>query len=414
MNQTAEAIVIGSGAFGASVAWHLLAAGLREVVLLDRHAIGSQTSARAAGNAAQARGHPLMARIARDAVERFQRFADETGEPLDYVVSGSLALSWTAAGATMLAALRDVGQASGLATELIDARAARERSPFLDPAGATAILSTPGDIYLEPAQLPLAYARAFEKHGGTLLAHTAVTGILRDGEMVSGVVTERGTIHAPIVVDAAGGWARQVAEQAGARVPLLPVRHQLLVTEPVAGLAPEHPIVRFVDLNAYLRPSYGGVLLGAYEPVPLVVDPVARGSAFQVAQLALDQSMLEGVAARVAPRFAPLGDIAGRIREVRGGLPTMTPDGFPLLGPVPGAAGLYVLAGCCVGGFSIAPSVGALLAGWIANGRPEWDLAPLTLDRFGDDWDDTWLTEACLWEYGHVYDLRREATTGTT
>lgn len=185
------------------------------------------------------------------------------------------------------------------------------------------------------------------------------------------------------------------------------MRHQLLVTKPYDGLAPEHPITRFIDLNAYLRPSFGGVLLGAYEPSPLVVDVDARGSDFQVSELALDLPMLQQIAGAIAPRFAPLADTSdANLREVRGGLPTMTPDGYPLLGPVPSAEGLYALSGCCVGGFSIAPSAGALLADWIVDGAPSLDLAPLAIDRFGDDWDDAWLVDACLFEYSHVYDLR--------
>lgn len=189
---SAEVVVIGSGAFGSSVAFHLLQRGMREVALLDRHAIGSQTSPRAAGNSAQPRGDTLMATIARDAVERFRRFSEETGEPLEYVESGSVALTWTADGATMLAGLHEVARASGLETRLIDATDVRDLSPFIDAEGAAAILHTPSDIYLEPAQLPLAYARAVEKRGGTLLPHTAVTGILRDGGRVTGVATERG------------------------------------------------------------------------------------------------------------------------------------------------------------------------------------------------------------------------------
>jgi glycine/D-amino acid oxidase-like deaminating enzyme len=413
MTRTAEAIVIGSGALGASVAFHLLERGLREVVLIDQHEIGSQTSARAAGNAAQARGHHLMATIARDAVERFRRFRDETGEPLDYVESGSLALSWTVAGAEMLASLRDVADASGFDVALIDPARARELSQFLDPDGATAILHTPGDIYLEPAQLPLAYATAIEKRGGALLPRTAVTGILRAGTTVNGVSTEAGDIHAPVVIDAAGGWTRLVAERAGIRVPLVPVRHQLLVTHPVTGLLPNHPIVRFIDLNVYLRPSMGGVLLGAYEADPLVVDPPQQGRAFQVVDLELDLPMLNQVAAAIAPRFAPLSKLDGRLREVRGGLPTMTPDGLPLLGPVSGADGMYVLSGCCVGGFSIAPSLGALLADLIVDGRPSLDLSPMALDRFGLEWDDAWLVDACVREYSLVYDLRRDIVDAT-
>jgi len=407
MARTSDAVVIGSGAFGGSVAFHLIQRGLNNVILLDQHDIGSQTSARAAGNAAQARGHQLMAAVARDAVERFLRFTDETGQPLDFVQSGSLALSWTEAGAEMLTSLHEVAGESGLETALVTPREAHELSPMLDAEGASAILYTPSDLYLEPAQLPLAYAAAVRARDGTLLPQTKVTGILRDGDVVRGVATERGDIQAPIVVDAAGGWARDVAAQAGFQIPLVPVRHQLLVTEPVEGFDSSQPIVRFSDLNAYLRPSLGGVLLGAYEQDPLVVDPASRGWNFVVGDLPLDREMLVRMATTIAPRFSPLRDLNGRIREVRGGIPTMTPDGFPLVGPVPGADGLYAIAGCCVGGFSISPTLGALLADSIV-GVPTggFDLAPMAIDRFGSDWDQRWLVDRSLREYSLVYDLR--------
>jgi glycine/D-amino acid oxidase-like deaminating enzyme len=406
MTQMADAVVIGSGAFGGSVAFHLLQRGVRNVIVIDQHEIGSQTSARAAGNAAQARGHHLMTTIARDAVERFMRFTDETGERLEVIQSGSLALSWTERGASMLSSLDTVAHKAGLETALITASEARDLSPFLDADSATAILHTPSDLYLEPAQLPLAYASAIRKQGATLIPRTKVTGILRDGDDLRGVEIEQGEILTPIVVDAAGGWAREVAEQAGVRIPLVPVRHQLLVTDPLAGLAPDHPIVRFSDINAYCRPSLGGLLLGAYEQDPLVVDPAERGRDFVVDDLSFDRTMLERVAAKLSDRFALLRDLPSRVREVRGGLPTMTPDGFPLLGPVPGIGGMYAIAGCCVGGFSIAPSLGSLLADLIVDGRVPLDLTPLALDRFGDDWTEDWLVTSCLREYSLVYDMR--------
>ena len=219
MVREADVVVIGSGGFGAATAYFLMRRGGRRVVLLDRHALASQTSPRAAGNAAVLRSTDLMTRLAGRAVEWLLRLTADTGEPLEIVRSGSLKAARTAEDAETLAREASRGEQLGLETRLVSPEAAHRMHPFFQPRGVRSVLHTPGDVYFEPSHVASGYAAAAGKLGATLLPNTTVTGVhVRDGA-VRGVETDRGRIDSPVVVDAAGAWARQVAAPAGIHVP---------------------------------------------------------------------------------------------------------------------------------------------------------------------------------------------------
>jgi glycine/D-amino acid oxidase-like deaminating enzyme len=294
------------------------------------------------------------------------------------------------------------GRRLGVDIDLISPAEARRLVPFLETTGIRAISYTASDVYLEPSQLPLGYARAAEKLGATLLEHTAVTGIDVDRGRVSGVVTDRGRIAAPVVVDAAGAWSRVVGALARAHIPVVPTRHQLVITEPIAGVGPALPIVRVIDANIYLRPDGDGLLVGGYEPDPVQYDMGKVPTDFQVKDLLLDLGPLRRLAGAVADQLPVLRELSPR--EHRGGLPTMTPDGRQLVGPVPAVAGLYVASGCCVGGLSISPAIGEGLAAWIATGEAPFGLDFLGATRFGNGSisEDRLLRES-RWHYAHRY-----------
>jgi 4-methylaminobutanoate oxidase (formaldehyde-forming) len=258
------------------------------------------------------------------------------------------------------------------------------------------------DLYLEPGDLPHAYARAAERLGATVLAHTPAAAIGTRHGAVERVATEHGDIETPVVVDAAGAWARVVAEMTGIRVPVVPTRHQLYITRPIDGVTAQQPIVRVLDVNVYVRPERGGLMLGGYEPDPLQVDVRGLPSDFQIQDLALDFEPLRKLTCAVRAEFPVLQ--SAEIDEFRGGLPTMTVDGRLVVDRVPGVRGFFVAGGCCVGGLSISPAIGEVLADWIVDGEPQLDLASLGLTRFGPDVDsDERLREACLWRYAHHY-----------
>jgi len=187
---------------------------------------------------------------------------------------------------------------------------------------------------------------------------------------VEGVRTPGGTIATRVVVDAAGGWARLVATGLGGALPVVPTRHQLLITEPIPGVGPEFPIARVIDANVYIRHERGGLMLGGYEADPWQVDVAALSTSFDMAELPLDIEVLWRLARSVSEQFPIFQDPTIRVAEHRGGLPTLTTDDRYLAGPLPGVAGAWVMSGCCVGGLSVSPALGEAMAEWILDGAP--------------------------------------------
>ena len=398
--ETAAAVVVGSGAFGAATACHLARRGV-DVVLVDQHALGSQTSPRAAGLTSQAASLPVMARLRREASEAFERFEAETGRSVGFHRSGSLKAAYTDAGEARLLADLEIARGLGIEARLVPAVEARRLAPHFEPGPARAIGHVPSDGWLEPATVAVGLAARAGELGGRLRPFTRVTGLLQDGQRVAGVATAADEIRAPIVVDAAGAWAAPVAAAAGVRLPLVAVRHQLYVTDPIPGVLPLQPIVRLLEASVYVRYCDGGLMFGGYEDAPLVVDAAGLPAGFQVAQLALDLGVLRALTDEVAAHFPPLR--GARVAVHRGGLPTMTPDGHPVLGPVPGLAGLYVASGCCVGGLSLSPAAGRALADLIVDGRSDPDLTPLSVERFRAWSDDAALRTVCVDRYARKY-----------
>jgi glycine/D-amino acid oxidase-like deaminating enzyme len=403
MISATECVVIGSGALGASVAFHL-ARGGKQVAVVDKHALGSQTSPRAAGLTSQARSTDLMTRLAQRAVRKIETFEQETGEPITFYQSGALKIARRPEHVEQLKGEITRSQRFGTGLEMISPAEARARNPFLETTGILGVIYSPTDLYLEPAQIPDGYARAATRLGAVMLPNTLVTGISVQNNTVTGVETEQGAIRCSTVVDAAGAWLRAVATLAGAHVHVVPTRHQLLITEPIPGVEPMQPITRIIDANVYARPDQGGLMLGGYEPDPVQYDTGTLPERFDIANLKLDLDVLRRLADLVRDQLPVFQRVPQEInvRIHRGGLPTMTADGEHTVGPVPGVHGLYVAGGCCVGGLSISPAMGEALAAWIIDGEPPFDLTPLAPGR-ERALSQQALKEACRLRYAHHY-----------
>ena len=200
----------------------------------------------------------------------------------------------------------------------------------------------------------------------------------------------------------------QIAADAGHPVPMVPTRHQLLITEPIEGVRPEHAILRIIDAAVYGRTSWDGFLLGGYETDPLQFDDDALKPPFEMRDTPLDFSVLQRPG-RPGRRHAAGASPRRPVRVHRGGVPTMTVDGQHLVGPVPGAEGMWIAAGCNVAGLSISPVIGELLGEWIVEGQTAEDLSLMSLTRFGPEWrDPARVREAAAHHYAHllpVHDL---------
>ena len=397
----ADVVVVGAGALGLSTGLHCALAG-HSVTVVERRTAGSQASGRAAGLFKSVQADELRTRLARRSIEKAVSFADWAGVPLQVNRSGSFLIARTGPHRGLLR--RELAQSRRWSADVREATAGQLAGGlgYYRSAGDQYALWCPEDIYIEePASLVRAYLAACQRHGVVLAEDEPVIGIPVAGGRVTGVETATRSITAPVVVDAAGGWVRQVAELAGARVPLAPVRHQLLITRPAPQVDPADPITRVVDAAVYLRPARGGLMLGGFEASPLPLDPRRQPASFSTDDVPLDLGVLRQLAAQVAGEVPAAG--AGPVAEHRGGLFTMSPDGRFTAGPVPGVPGFWVASGCNGSGFSSSPALGEALAEWIASGVAPPGMMALAPDRFGQASDDALVRDG-LWQYAHYYD----------
>ena len=397
----ADIVVIGAGALGLSAALHCALLG-RSVIVVERDTAGSQASGRAAGLFKSVQADELRTRLARRSIDLAVQFGDWAGAGLPVARCGSFLVARTEQHQAFIRA--EAGQSRAWGADVRQAAAGdlAGRVSYYRGSGDELALWCPEDVYIEePMSLIRAYLAACRGHGVEVLESEAVLSLPVSGGRVTGVETTARSITAGLaVVDAAGAWVRQVAELAGARVAVAPVRHQLLITEPSAAVNPAEPITRVVDAAVYLRPARGGLMFGGFEAGPLPVDPRTQPPSFRTGDLPLDLGVLRKLAAQVAG-LAPLAS-SGRVAEHRGGLFTMTPDGRFVVGPVPDAAGLWIASGCNGSGFSSSLAIGEALARWITGGEPA-GLAALYPGRFPALTDEV-LIEKGSWQYAHYYD----------
>src|SRR6516225_4230833 len=402
MISKADAIVIGSGGLGAATAYYLSQRKRLSVALVDKHDIGSQTSPRAAGMVSCARKSDLMINLIKDACRKIETFTDETGQPLNWVHSGSLKIARRPQDGDVIKADFQRGRRMRLDVELVTPEQASRLNPFLKPTGVVAAMRVGDDRYFDPAQVAVGYARAAAARGAILLPKTDVLAVNTSAGKVTGVRTAKGTIEGQLVVDDAGAWTRQVAEASGIRVPLVPTRQQLIVTQPLDGVHANLPMVRIMDAAVYMRPCQGGLLWGVYEEAPRFFDMQSLGPNFDLKDMQLEIEVLRSAAAEVKDQLPILQ--TAEVREFRGGIPTMTGDGHHILGPAPGVEGFYFASGCNVAGLSISPTVGEALAKWIVDGKPPVDLSPMSCMRFKDkSWSEAQLQREAAWQYRHFY-----------
>jgi glycine/D-amino acid oxidase-like deaminating enzyme len=217
-------------------------------------------------------------------------------------------------------------------------------------------------------------------------------------------MTDEGELSAPVVVLAAGCWSQALAERAGTAVALWPIRHELQITAPIDGVTNAQPVVRVMDAKCYVRPIDGALMFGAYEPDPLQLDLRTEPDDYRIERLPIIPEPLQRRLDEVVQHFPSLA--AATWDVLRGGLPTMTPDGHFLVGPLSDVEGLWLIGGCNVGGLSTSPALGHHLADWIVDGVPHREIAPFDPGRFGDRFrdDPEALRRACLATYVNKYD----------
>ncbi len=399
--EQADVVVIGGGVTGASIAYHLAKAGAGQVVLVEKGELTSGSTCHAAGLVTQFNPSQTMMRFRKYSIELFNELEV-------FETTGSLRI---ASSPEQLAELkRGASRARGIGMEvdLLSPEQSLERMPAISEKSLYGGLWVPQDGWLDPHRATYALANAARELGVEIIQQCRVTAIERgvQGE-IAGVMTEQGRIATPCVVNAAGIWAPRVAAMVGAWVPSTPVDHQHIALHAVAGyeLPRDMPCFRDPDNLVYGKSEAGGILFGGYEP-----DAPARwvdGVPWEHSARSLPPSeerfaqLMEG-----AIRRFPFLEKAGVVSLVCHP-DAMTPDGNPLLGPLPGVPGFWMAAGLSLNGFGGAGGIGKTIAEWITTGETELDVSGYRPWRFGSVYRDPQHAAIAAQEaYRYYYRLR--------
>jgi sarcosine oxidase subunit beta len=376
----AGAVVIGGGIMGVSAAYHLAAAGVRDVVLLEREAgLGLGSTGRCAGGFRHQFSSEINVRLSLESVGMIRAFAETHGLPLDVHLDGYLFLCRDEA--TWAAYRRDavMQRSLGARVELLDAAAAAELVPGLAVDGSTALDAVvgatfgPGDGIADPSGLTNGYATAARRAGATIRTGVTVTHLTTtpDGGRITGVETTDGRISAPVVVLAAGVWSPPLAATLGLDLPITPAPRQLVQTTDFPGRPARRTLVIETGSMFFFHREGAGILMG--------VPPAAAPETFD---LRTDDRFVAEELLPTALRTLPAVEAAG-MATTWVGLYEMTPDHHPVVGAVDGIDGLLITAGFSGHGFQHGPVVGKLLAEVATAGRASTvDIGALRLERF--------------------------------
>jgi sarcosine oxidase, subunit beta len=365
-------IIVGAGIIGTSIAYHLAALGHRDVLVLDRGAIGEGTTARATGGIRAQFTSQLNAGLVHRSIDKFARLSDETGEPFAFRQHGYLFLLATQEQLTTFRQAVAMQNRLGIASTVLTPDEARELHPRLrtdDLAGATYCAS---DGSGSPTDAANAYAKAARRLGVTIRTRTRVLGFgtARSGA-VRGVRTDGGDLEAGLVVLAAGPQSRELAATLGVRLEVSPHRRQVFAIDAPPWLHRDLPFTVDLLSGGYLHPETGRAVIGGNDrDVPEGTDT------------AVDWDLLPSLLSALVHRWPDLA--AARVRSAWAGLREMTPDDHALVGPVAAVDGLWVATGFSGHGFMQAPAIGQAVAERVLTGRSEIDLRPLRVERFAD------------------------------
>lgn len=370
MRRTADAVVIGGGVIGAATAYNLLKLGMRDVVLCEKATFCNGSTGRCGAGVREQWGSKGNCLLAKASIDMFEELADELNYPhdLEFKQKGYLMLAHTEKEWAQFRENVELQNSLGISSRLCTPEEAREIVPALNIEGMLGATFNGRDGHANPFHVTRAYLTAAERLGADINYFTEVTGIEVAGGKVKAVVTNKGVIDAPIVVNAAGPWAKPVAEMVGVTLPLFTQRHQILVTEPVGWLL--DPMVMSFSIGIYCQQTpHGSLVMGIGDPnEPKGYD---IGHSWQ---------FLRGMCRIMTGLLPVLRDV--RVVRQWSGLYTMTPDAHPILGGVPGIDGYLQAVGFSGHGFMLAPVVGRIMAEMALGKETFLDVSSLDAGRF--------------------------------
>lgn len=390
MTDTADVVIIGSGIVGSSVAYHLAEQGCTNVLVIEREAHqGKGSTGKSMGGVRAQFSTPVNIQMSRYSIDFFSHFDEVVGHPADYRAHGYLFCATSERHLGYLKTNRERQIALGVRNvELVTREDIAKFVPQLrldDILGGTFCQT---DGFVDPHSVMMGFMLKARERGVRLWLETAVTGIEVEPALtgtagsatdrrrrITGIMTTRGRVSTPVVVNAAGPWAAEVARLAGVDLPVEPLRRQLVPTEPFDGLPQRFPMVIDMSTGFHFRREGKGILLAWNDP--------EETPGFKTE---FDPSFVEKILTRAADRVPTLAEAEVNPRRAWAGLYEMTPDHHAIIGPSPDVAGLYFVNGFSGHGVMHSPASGRMTADLIFHGHSSLiDASQLDIQRFAED-----------------------------
>ena len=382
MKSQAEIVVVGGGIYGVNVAYHLFKMGRKDIVLLEKGEIASGESSHAAGVVTQFATSKTMMQFRKYSIELYSELG-----MFNHV--GSLRVASSREQLKELERSVSRAKAIGMEVEIISPSEAVKVMPQITDKDLYGAIYLPRDGHLSPYDTTTGMARLIKQMGVDVNTNTRVTGIeLSPKGEIQAVITDKGTIKTNLVINAAGMWAPRLAAMVGVPLPTTPVDHQHIAVKAVPGheFPKNTPCLRDPDNLVYMREEQGGLVIGGYEPNPLArwIDgtPWEHSNATLPPDYDRFEMLLEGAIRRI-----PFLKDAGII-DITCHPGAYTPDCQPMLGPLPGVRGMWMLAGMSLNGYGGAGGMGKLMAEWIIEGEAPMDVYAYKATRFGNYFTD--------------------------
>ena len=407
MRTQARVVVIGGGVVGVGTLYHLAKKGWSDVVLVERRELTSGSTWHAAGLLPLFNMSYSVGQIHKYSVELYRTLEEETGQNVGLRLVGNIRLAMNRDRMDEYRQYAGVARTIGVDAEFLTPAQVKEIWPLCSIDGLVGAIRHPGDGYVQPADLTQALATGARNRGAEIHRSTTVTGISRTAGGEWCVHTDKGDIVCEHVVSATGNFARRTGAMVGLDVPVIPVQHQYIVTEPhpeiqarhAAGL-PEMGVLRESDGSWYLREERGGLILGPYElgAPACYVDGPAGDCEYELFQEDLErlEPHIEAAINRV-PAFGEVG-----VKQVFNGAICYTPDGSPIIGPAWGIDNFWLNEGHSFG-ITAAGGAGFQLAEWIVEGEPTIDMMGVDPRRFGDYATRAYLVKKNEEAYANVF-----------
>ena len=375
----AAVVIIGGGVAGCSIAYHLTKIGVSDVVLLERRKLTCGTTWHAAGLVGQLRATRNLTELAKYTADLYRSLESETGQATGFKQNGSISVAKSAARLEELQRGASMGKTFGLQIEQLSPGEIRERWPLLETGDLVGGIFIPKDGQTNPIDTTQALAKGAKMRGAKIVENTTVRKIRVVGGRAVGVETDAGYIRADTVVLCAGMWSHGIARDCGVAVPLHAAEHFYIVTEPVAGLPANLPVLRVQDECAYYKEDAGKLLMGCFEPVAKPWGMAGIPEDFCFDTLPEDYEHFEPIlnaAMRRVPALAGTG-----IQLFFNGPESFTPDDRYYIGEAPEVRDLFVATGFNSVGIAASGGAGKVVAQWILDRRPPLDLSDVDIRR---------------------------------